>query len=178
MAEDAPFTRPVRVESIPEGGIEHIVEANEVERAALAKLNGQAAIGRLTGRFALNRAGRGLIRVRGSVHADVTQTCVVSLEPFDVSLEEAVDVRFAASREESAARRGPTRTAAEVDAFAISDEDQPDPILDGKIDLGALAAEFMVLGLDPYPRKPGVAFNPPSQVEDKPDSSAASSKKS
>ena len=38
----------------------------------------------------------------------------------------------------------------------MADEDEPDPIIDGKIDLGALAAEFFALGLDPYPRKPGV----------------------
>ena len=40
----------------------------------------------------------------------------------------------------------------------LADEDEPDPVIDGKIDLGALAAEFFALGLDPYPRKPGAAF--------------------
>ena len=40
----------------------------------------------------------------------------------------------------------------------LADEDEPDPVIDGKIDLGALAQEFFALGLDPYPRKPGVAF--------------------
>lgn len=39
--------------------------------------------------------------------------------------------------------------------------DPPDPITDGKIDLGTLASEFLTLGLDPYPRKPGVSFEPP-----------------
>jgi hypothetical protein len=164
MAENAPFVRLVRVESVPEGGVEHIVEANEAERRALAEANGLVAIGRLTAKFALSRAGRGIIRVRGEVHAEATQTCVVSLEPFDVVLDEPVDVRFAAPVGESLSRRSPPITAAEASAFAIGDEDQPDPIIDGKIDLGALAAEFMVLGLDPYPRKPGVAFSlPPSQ---------------
>ena len=37
-------------------------------------------------------------------------------------------------------------------------EEPPDAIVDGKIDLGALAAEFLALGLDPYPRKPGASF--------------------
>jgi hypothetical protein len=55
---------------------------------------------------------------------------------------------------------------AESGAFAIGEEEEPDPIVDGKIDLGALAAEFMILGLDPYPRKPGVDFIPPSSQED------------
>ena len=36
---------------------------------------------------------------------------------------------------------------------------RPDEIMDGQIDLGALAAEFLVLGLDPYPRKPGADFS-------------------
>jgi len=44
--------------------------------------------------------------------------------------------------------------------FSIADEDEPDPIIDGKIDIGALAAEFFALGLDPYPRKPGAQFAP------------------
>jgi hypothetical protein len=39
--------------------------------------------------------------------------------------------------------------------------DPPDPIIGGRIDLGALAAEFLSLGLDPYPRKPGVDFEAP-----------------
>ena len=46
--------------------------------------------------------------------------------------------------------------------MTLEDVDAPDPIVDGKIDLGALAAEFMVLGLDPYPRKPGAEFVPPA----------------
>jgi hypothetical protein len=35
----------------------------------------------------------------------------------------------------------------------------PDEIVNGKIDLGAVVAEFLALGLDPYPRKPGVDFD-------------------
>ena len=61
-------------------------------------------------------------------------------------------MRFAAPAEDGAARR----PRCEPETFSIDDEDEPDPIIDGKIDLGALAAEFFALGLDPYPRKPGV----------------------
>jgi hypothetical protein len=173
MAENEPFVRPVRVESVPEGGVEHVVDANEAERSALAALNGLRAIGRLTGIFALSRAGRGIIRVRGEVHAEATQTCVVSLEPFDVVLDEPVDVRFAPPAGEGARRRGPPIAAAEAQGLAFDDEDEPDLIVDGRIDLGALAAEFMILGLDPYPRKPGVDFMPPRPETEKPELPAA-----
>jgi hypothetical protein len=165
MAEDAPFARPVRVETISADGLEQTIEANEAERAALARLSGLPAIGRLTATFALSRAGRGAVRVRGDVHAEVTQSCVVTLEPLEAIVDEIVDVRFATPAGESASRRGPPITAAEAESLAMDGEDQPDPIIDGKIDLGALAAEFMALGLDPYPRKPGVDFAPPEAGE-------------
>ncbi len=38
--------------------------------------------------------------------------------------------------------------------------------MNGRIDFGALTAEFLALGLDPYPRKPGVAFEPVSAGEE------------
>ena len=95
------------------------------------------------------------------MHGEFTQICVVSLEPFEASLDEPIDVRFAARSAESD-RGAPSE---EARAVAISDEDEPDPIVDGKIDIGALAAEFFALGLDPYPRKPGAAFDLPDDPQ-------------
>ena len=34
------------------------------------------------------------------------------------------------------------------------------------VDLGAVASEFLLLGIDPYPRKPGVKFEPPPRAGD------------
>jgi hypothetical protein len=66
-----------------------------------------------------------------------------------------VDVRFAPP---TAADR---KSSAEQEALTLSlaDEDDPDPVIEGKIDLGALASEFFALGLDPYPRKPGAVLD-------------------
>ena len=165
MVENSPFARPVRVESIPRDGLDQAIEASEAERAALARRDGLPAIGRLAAKFSLSRLGRGIVRVRGEVHAEATQTCVVSLEPFDVTLDEPVDVRFAGPAGEGARRSAPPAAAAEAVALAMDQEDAPDPIVDGQIDLGALAAEFMLLGLDPYPRKPGVEFAPAAEPD-------------
>jgi uncharacterized metal-binding protein YceD (DUF177 family) len=167
MAENNPFARLVRVDSIPGDGLERTIEANEAERAALAKRDGLPAIGRLAAEFTLRRVGRRMVHVRGEVHVEATQTCIVSLEPFDVTVNEPVDVRFAAPDGEAARRAAPPPATAEAVAFAMDDEDAPDPIVDGQIDLGALAAEFMLLGLDPYPRKPGVEFAPPSEQDER-----------
>jgi len=100
--------------------------------------------------------------VTGEVHAEITQVCVVSLEPFAASVDEPVDVRFVPVEVAERARRAREDDAEIVE---VGGEDPPDPIVDGKIDLGALAAEFFALGLDPYPRKPGVAFDPPQDAQ-------------
>ena len=39
----------------------------------------------------------------------------------------------------------------------------PEALADGTADVGALAAEFVLLGIDPYPRKPGAEFTPPPE---------------
>jgi hypothetical protein len=84
----------------------------------------------------------------------VTQTGAVSLEPFETLVSTSVDVNFAPSDRplgEPASRNIPAGALA-------SQHDPPDPIINGQIDLGALAAEFLAFNLDLYPRKPGVTF--------------------
>ena len=93
------------------------------------------------------------------------------------TVDEPIDVRFAPAEAAEAARRMKEDDAALVE---VGGEDPPDPIVDGKIDLGALAAEFFALGLDPYPHKPGVAFAAPEEPqgdEESPFAALAESKK-
>jgi uncharacterized metal-binding protein YceD (DUF177 family) len=156
---DAPvFSRPVRVDALPSEPLARAIEADAEERAALAKLNRLPAIAKLAATFTLRRLGRDGARVTGVVRAEFTQICVVSIEPFPATLDEEVDVRFAPPDEKREERRG--------EFIAFDEEDPPDPIVDGVIDLGALAAEFFALALDPYPRKPGVSFTPPAEQDE------------
>jgi hypothetical protein len=157
-----PFSRPVRVEAIPRDGLEMRIEADEVERAALAAFNGLLAVRKLVAAFTLRHGGRGTFIVRGELSAEITQTCVVTLEPFDAAIDEAIDLRFAPAVEAPKPRGAPIE---ESETTTIGDDDEPDPIIDGKIDLGAIASEFLTLSLDPYPRKPGVAFEAPKEGE-------------
>lgn len=174
---EPPFSRPFTVEELlrrPDEPLSVAAEPQELE--ALARADGLPAIASLAAEFKVNRQGDE-IRVTGQVRARVTQECVVTLEPFESEVVEAVDVRFAfasapAAPEPRAGERMSRRRAAQVQASAPQErrgrpapefpsheeDDPPDPIVDGKIDLGALAAEFMALGLDPYPRKPGAEF--------------------
>jgi uncharacterized metal-binding protein YceD (DUF177 family) len=155
MAE--PLSRLIRVDTLPRDGETRVIEASPAEREVLAAFLNVASIERLEATLTVKKAAKGGARVTGVVQGDLTQTCIVTLEPFPAAVEEEVDVRFAPGDGERERRR----PAEEPETISMDGEDEPDPIVDGKIDLGALAAEFFALGLDPYPRKPGVAFEPP-----------------
>jgi hypothetical protein len=160
MTEATPFSRLVRVDALPKDGQSVTIEANAAERQALAAFYKLPAISALSALFSVKRAREGGVRVAGAVHGELTQICVVSLEPFAATVDEGVDVRFARRSEDSK----PRRPAEAPHPPSTIDEDEPDPIVEGKIDLGALAAEFFALGLDPYPRKPGASFVPHDEV--------------
>ncbi|MGL4810519.1 MAG: YceD family protein [Beijerinckiaceae bacterium] len=142
-----PFSYSVIVTDVPPKGLDVMVEADERERAALAADFKLPGISVLKGTFHIGHTSLGL-RVTGRVTARVVQTCSISLEPFEADVKEEVSVDFARDRQ---------HTNPDHEGFAA--DDPPDEIIDGRIDLGALAAEFLALGLDPYPRKPDVDFS-------------------
>jgi len=144
------------VSNVPPQGTQVRVEATAEECAALAKDFKLPAIHALAAEYRITGSAKG-IHVAGRVTAEVAQTCVVTLEPFDAEIEEEVEVDFAE----------PSGMPAEPPT-EIHEYDPPDEIVNGHIDLGALTAEFLALGLDPYPRKPGVDFE--YESDDKPDS--------
>ena len=154
---ERPWSASVPLHEIPESGKRVTLEASAQMRAALARPAGVDAVDSLAAHFELSRRGRDGVHIAGSVRATVRQTCVVTLEPVFNTIEEAVDVDFAPSR--PAAKVEPVDDAADS---AESTPDEPEPLTGNAIDLGVLATEFLILGVDPYPRKPGVAFEPPA----------------
>lgn len=153
MSEKAmPWRAAVAVAAIADEGLHRDIEANETERQAIAAIAGLRELPRLAASFDLTPAPGGQVHASGRVQATVGQTCVVTLEPITTEVDEEVDVTFSPEAERASARP-------ETDEDGLA-EDPPEPIVNGEIDLGALAAEFLILGLDPYPRKPGAVFEP------------------
>jgi hypothetical protein len=178
----AAFSRPLEVGEVPPGGLDLTVSATEAERQAIAVENGLERLAKLEGSLRVVPRGEGGLAATGEMRARVTQICVVTLDPFDSEIVEPIDVKFApatvpasagmpagtASRRRRRGARLEDMAAAAVPAVEWEGEDPPDPIFDGRIDLGALVAEFLALALDPYPRKPGVEFEEPEAAADDP----------
>ena len=160
------WSAPLSVHSVPETGRHVDLVADEKTRAAVAESIGLRALPRLAARFDVSRRGREDLRVVGRVSATVGQTCVVTLEPIDNEIDEAIDLVF----EPPPAQEFPQEDSG---GSKVADDDAPEPLVGGIIDLGALAIEFLTLAIDPYPRKSGAAFAAPATGDDPPHPFAA-----
>jgi hypothetical protein len=145
---------PLAISEVPEAGRHLDLVADAKARAAVATLAGLAALPRLEARFDVTRHGRSGVHVVGRVSATVGQTCVVTLESLENEVDEDIDVAFVPA----AAPSVEDHSTGEVE---VPLEDAPEPLVGNAIDLGAIATEFLILGLDPYPRKPDVVFETP-----------------
>jgi uncharacterized metal-binding protein YceD (DUF177 family) len=149
-----PWSVPVAIDDVPETGRRIELAPDPTTRAALAKLARVAGLPRLFAGFDLTRHGRDGLRVVGSVRATVEQACVVTLEAIQSEVEEAIDLLFIPPQGLPAE---PGEATVPVDAA-----EPPEPLQGGVVDLGAVATEFLLLGIDPYPRKPNAVFDAPA----------------
>jgi Large ribosomal RNA subunit accumulation protein YceD len=168
IADDAdPWSVPVIVAQIPDTGLHREIEADQVARHAMAAIADLREILSASASFDLTLEKAGRVHVAGRVRARIGQICVVSLDPIENDVDEAIDLIFAPAEQIP-------QLAAQIEEAAESDAeipDPPEPILDGVIDLGRLATDALFLGIDPYPRKPGAVFEPmiePPDPEDHP----------
>lgn len=154
------------VADIPETGLHLDLAASPEVSAGVAALAGLREVSGLSASFDLTRRGAGA-HIVGRVSAKVGQTCVVSLEPVENDIDEAIDLTFAPRPEGAGEPAKADRRRPKTDA------EPPEPLINGAVDLGAIATEFLILGIDPYPRKPGVQFAPVQAETDGPHPFAA-----
>ena len=156
IAEVVPWSAPVTLDQITDSGLHREIEAPETARAAVARLAGLREVSELSAAFDLSKTGS-KVHVSGRVRGRVGQTCVVSLEPMETVIDEPIELTFAP----------PSAGAAAIDAHGAdlhhkAEDEAPEPLTGNSIDLGAIAAEFLMLAIDPYPRKEGAQFAPPA----------------
>lgn len=138
------FSRPLIVDRVPRMGSHEVFAAEPAECAALAKRFGLPALFSLKAHLvALPWRGGGL-KVTGKIEIDLEQTSVISLENFRGVQKFVVERYFLPPK-----------------ILVNAVEDDADAIENGEIDLGELVSETLGLELDPYPRKPGEAYDEP-----------------
>jgi uncharacterized metal-binding protein YceD (DUF177 family) len=148
-----PWRSLVVVSQIPERGLHRELDADEAQRNAMAESAGLRGVLSAHATFDVTAGKDGCFYVTGRVRARIEQTCVVTLDPIENDIDEPIDLTFAPPEQI------PQLADLADDAEADNNEaDPPEPIINGVIDLGRLAADALFLGIDPYPRKPDAMF--------------------
>jgi len=139
------FSRTVRIDTIGTVPRALQVEADEAERAALARRFDLPSLDRLQADVDVSR-GAGEIIASGRIQAEVTQRCVVTAEPVSARIDEPFAVRF----------RPPPAAGSPEEEIELAEEELDVMFTDGAlIDVGEAVAQTLALNLDSYPRAPG-----------------------
>ncbi len=138
------------------------ISASPQERKDLARRLQVVSVDSLEAKLTLERnPGNLVLHVTGALKAKVTQSCVVSLDLVEEEIEAPVEGWFAnPDSAVSITRARHERQGRTVDAelVILEEKDDPEPVIDGQIDLGELVTQHLSLVLNPFPHKEGVVF--------------------
>ena len=143
------------------------ISATAQERAALARRFGLLGCDLLHATAKIEPADGpdpkgvpGLLRLSGHISAEVSQACVVTLEPVASRIE--ADFTLLYSLEP-----GPAPASEDVSEVVVDPEaeEPPEPLGPGGLDLGEAVAQQLAVALDPYPRAPGAMLVDPRAAE-------------
>jgi uncharacterized metal-binding protein YceD (DUF177 family) len=138
------------VRDVPQSGVTATRDAGPDERAAVARALELIACTSLRAHYAIQPISGGRYRLSGRLHAEVMQTCVVTLDPIEVALEESFEATFWPRD---------AMPPPESGELAIDDAPEPEPIVAGQIAVGRVVFESLAAALEPYPRKPGAVLD-------------------
>lgn len=146
------LSRPLSIEGIvPDKLREETVTATPEECTALAKRLDLRELENLTASLNVRRvSGGSVLRVSGRIQADVVQACVISLRDVPDSIDATFETFFTQDIE--------AENLGKELSFTAEDEDSPEMIISGMIDLGEVVTQYLSLNLNPYPRAPGVSL--------------------
>ena len=116
--------------------------AGEAERKALARRFGLVAIARLKAEVSLEADGEA-VDAKGTLSADIVQSCAITGDDLPVTIEEPLTLRFV-----------PEAPATEEELELAEDELDEIPYSGTAFDLGEAVAQSLALAIDPFATGP------------------------
>jgi hypothetical protein len=149
------FSRLVSPDAIGEQGRTMSIEADREECARLAERLGLNRLENLSAEIELTSQKKGrIIHLEGRFQADIQQTCVVTLE----SIETRIEASFERLYDTTMKTPGDGKAIMDGKSFDTGDDEPPEPLMQGQIELGEAITEQLALEINPFPRKPGISF--------------------
>lgn len=163
---DYEWSYPVEVETLKQGQVKHFeLNCEDADiRAEVAERLGVTDILSFSAAYDIEAKSDGCrFLVTGGVRARLVQECVNTLDPIETLIEEGgveswfvrddAVISFTARKSRQAQKEGESMDAAPGEVKMLEEEDAPEMIKDGVIDLGELSVQFLALSINPFPRK-------------------------
>ncbi len=151
------FSYPLTLEDLGSGTKSYHLQANHLQLKFIAEVLKVERIESFDAQIILTFSRKNhRIDVKGIVNADVEQTSVISLEKFIKHYSPEFELFFDTEL-----------TAAQLREMEFEFEDEvPDILENGQLDLAAIAMEQLALALDDFPRKDGEVFSFASEFDE------------
>ncbi len=137
------------------------IEASEEQRKNVAMRANVPAINALNADLTIEReqAGR-VVHVAGRFTAQVMLTCSVTAEEFEIDIEEPVEGWFedkesTVSFLKAVKERDGQQQKGGIEVEITPEEEDPEEMINGQIDLGELVVQHLILSIPAYPRIEG-----------------------
>lgn len=160
--QDSPFewSYPVNVDRIGDAPLTLTIKAPKEACRNLARRFRVLFIENLTADITLSRdEGKLTVHLTGAFDADITQSCVVTLVPVKEHVHEPFEAWFADPEQVvvlARIRHDRALKQSGGERPLLEEHEDPEPIVDGVIDLGEAVAQFLSLAVNPYPHAEGV----------------------
>ncbi len=140
----------------------HLISIPEKNKKLVSKRLGIEGVDELVATITLERNSVSkVIYAQGEFTAKLKQKCVVTAEILEEEVSDVLEGWFsepnqAVSFEKARRERLGMK---EQDELPIMDEaDDPEPVIEGKIDIGELVVQNLSLAINPYPKTPGATL--------------------
>jgi uncharacterized metal-binding protein YceD (DUF177 family) len=165
MSDQSPaYASLVDLARLSERGVELSLSPDAAERHRVAAWLGALELPRFAATIRLARNGDDVYAYEAEFTAEVVQACVVTLEPVP-SVHSGT-----ATRQYRVATKPSRRAKRPVEIDVSSDDEAPELLSGSLLDIAAPVLEELSLLLHPYPRAPGVAFEPPKEEPERKES--------
>lgn len=153
----------VDAEDITSTEIKKVISASPQERKDLANRFDVPGIEHAEATLHIARQeGSHVIHLRGEIKADIQQVCVVTGEDIVSHVEDSFEAWYEDGEDVVSlqkVRRERLSTGMDNEVKMPDEREEPEPVVDGKIDVGELAAQYLSLSIEPYPYKEGLTLS-------------------
>ncbi len=144
----------VGLADIPENGLSATKLATDNERRGIADALAVTRCDLVSCSYDVKALHGNRFKVSGSIRATFEQICVVTLDPVVQDLEIDLDVEFWPS----------AQLGSLSEEYDEPERDDPEPIVDGELEIGRVIYEAIAANIDPYPRSPDAELERSSSI--------------